>query len=225
MSEKQPTAIAGTQRSAEQDAQCAHAGDPARLADSAPAQGAAVDFDETEEALLARYLIGDDLAFERLERQYRPWLYVFFRRSGVPHEVTLDLVQNSLVALLLVRDSGTYEPSHPLKVYMNRVAINQLTEHWRDEARRKRRIRLPVSDRLGEPGDETGVDLEDLLGCIRRLQKNHRDYILSCGRHGLGEMSHAEMAAAIGCSEQAVSKISRRAREELKRLLEKRGYR
>ncbi len=125
-----------------------------------------------------------------------------------PEEVDADdLVQEALVRALALRPLGEYsEPG----AYLRRTILNLASNTRRQLGRRRRAIsRVVASDSSAEAYPS---DLGDLL----RLRPSERAAVYLSVVDGL---SHAEVAAALGCSEAAarnrVSRALRRLRIEL----------
>src|SRR5690348_17805338 len=93
---------------------------------------------ESDETLIKRAFLGDQVAFEGLVRRYRPALLSFVRRYGASDEQGEDIVQSVFLQCYLFLPQLSQHLSYkrsalPLQAWLFRVAINRCV----DEARRK----------------------------------------------------------------------------------------
>jgi RNA polymerase sigma-70 factor, ECF subfamily len=149
-----------------------------------------------------RALQGDDAAYRRalgvLSQRLRGY---FRRRLGDAFDDAEDLVQETLMALHLHRDS--YDPASPVGAWATAIARHKLVDRWRRQGARGgvhehlddvHEAHLPVA----EPEGGTRLDLARLLA---RLPEAQQRAIRLCKLEGL---SSFEAAAQTGVSESAI---------------------
>jgi DNA-directed RNA polymerase specialized sigma subunit len=67
--------------------------------------------------------------------------------------------------------------------------------------------------------------LRDIEVAFARLSEVEQNYLLLCKEHGMGELSHGEIAERLGTSPQYISQVSKRALVRLRKQLRGQGYR
>ena len=174
--------------------------------------------DRSDEYLMAAFARGDDSAFDRLaERWWRP-LVSYFRRKGLLCDDAEDLAQWTLVKLFSTRRKGTWHPGHLLRPYLFTIAQRVGIEHFRNQRREKALNEAMVRD-------AAKVDLprglkERLHWAIRCLPEPEQTCILVCGKHGVGDLEHNDIARMMGRSAPRIAELCQRGRSLLREMLE-----
>jgi RNA polymerase sigma-70 factor (ECF subfamily) len=185
-----------------------------------------------DEALLAAFLQGDDGAFGQLCSRHEPLVLALVRRFARSPEDARDLAQRTFLrALQAARRTarrgprgGTRERSDGGLVFRRwlvRIAVNLAKNHARDEAR-ARRVALAALGRA--EGRE--ADAPDLLQ-RREEQRRLRRAVVSLPRRQRevltlridAELPFAEIAAALGITENAAKVNFHHATRALRALL------
>lgn len=89
----------------------------------------------SDEQLLARYLSGDECAFEHLVKRYRPDLLAFLSRLMGDTAAAEDVTQETL--LRLHRSAQKFESNRGLRPWLFSIAANAARDHHRYHARRQ----------------------------------------------------------------------------------------
>ncbi len=171
---------------------------------------------ETDEALMERYLVGDVAAFDALFDRYAPRLYRFFQRSFGARAVAEDLLQTTLLKLHSAR--RTYRMGMPLKPWLFTVAARVRLDEWR------RRMRKDVKEddldeEIAAPAKE-GIDKqaqETVRAAVTALPEAQRTVVQL---HYFEGLSFKEIGDILACSEGAVKLRAHRAYERLRSVLD-----
>lgn len=174
--------------------------------------------DERDDAaLVAAVLAGDQRAFTQLMRRHKDSLYRFVRGYVGDASEAYDLVQESFVAAW--RALARYDRQRSFGIWLKRIAINKCRD-WR----RRRAVRAFFYD--AEDIDRPGLDIaqpiaaakerEDELArlddAIAALPANLKEPLLLSL---MGEMSHRDIAEALGITAKAVEVRIYRAKRAL----------
>lgn len=180
---------------------------------------------QDDSQLIARFYAGDEAAFEVMAGRWRPRFFGFFFKLGFGAEDAEDLAQETLVQLYVTREGTPIDVDRPLEPFAFAVARNLAIRDWRK--RRARVITVPLSEAqsLAAAQRSSGALSGDLQECLRRLPEAQQTYFLLCGKHGLGELSHNEIAQVLGKWPAQVTAISQQARDRLRDCMERKGYR
>lgn len=106
----------------------------------------------SDEQLLARYLSGDECAFEHLVKRYRPDLLAFLTRLMGETAAAEDVTQETF--LRLHRSAHKFESSRGLRPWLFSIAANAARDHHRYHARRHA-ASLHAPLRSGDPEGST----------------------------------------------------------------------
>jgi RNA polymerase sigma factor CnrH len=121
-----------------------------RAAEDSPAPSAVRSAQpESDGALAARALRGDDAAFTALMTRHKGWTYQFVRRYVGNTADAYDVLQDTFFAAW--RALARYEPDRPFEFWLRRIALNKC----RDRSRREMVRRL-----IGARSDEA-MDISD----------------------------------------------------------------
>lgn len=176
--------------------------------------------------LLRGFYRGEEAAFDALLRRWEPRLLRFYRNFGFAPEDAADLFQEFSVRLYLTREQLLIDLSiEAVAPYLQTIARNvarrELHRRRQQEAREAHSAGLRLCRAVGLP-DEV---IEDVLEEITRLPSLEQQYLRLCKNHGLGELSHSEIAGVLGTSPQYITHISGRSLQRLRKRLLQAGYR
>ncbi len=167
-------------------------------------------------------------AFERLAEQYQPFIRGCVRRFIKERTAVEDLSQE--VLLRLYRSRGRYQPTAPLRAFLQRIIRNLCVNHMRYTRRRPAcslndigRDGITISESIPDDHSSSPAHEADrneraltIRAAIDRLPGNQRVALVLSSLHGLGNL---EVAESIGLSNAAVKSLLWRGRENLARYL------
>lgn len=180
---------------------------------------------DSDAALAARAVDGDDQAFSLLVRRHKNGLYGFVRRYVGDGDPAVEVIQETFVAAW--RALRRYDPARPFGVWIRAIALNKC----RDRARRAAVRRLVFADRDADspearhqpdpsPDAESsmlqGQRLAALERSIAKLPPKLKEPVLLTY---FGELSQQQAAELLGISVKAVETRLYRARHRLAELL------
>jgi len=169
--------------------------------------------------LMARVADGDNGAFDVLLVRHRRWVVnLAWQYAGDAAEAE-DLAQEAFVRVYRARRK--YPPTAEFTAYLRRVAVNLCL----NEARRRRRH--PTDSWSGQDDPETAADLPDVLlaraeltqrvrAAVKQLPDSQR---MAVTLRRYEDLSHQEIARAMGCSVSAVESLLHRATQNLRKAL------
>lgn len=156
--------------------------------------------------LLRRYAeAGDEDSFRLVARRYLDFVYVVCLRDLGDRQAAEDATQETFIAL--ARRAGRLRVGTVLPSWLFVVALRRCQEVRRKEARHHRLMQPPKS-----PADSTDAAM-DLQLALARLSAADREVVIL---RELMEYSHAEVARAIGISENAARMRADRAMKQLR---------
>lgn len=181
---------------------------------------------DTEDIILMQRLAaGDDLALNAIMQRWKERVGAFLFRLTANSETALDLTQETFVRLYSSRLK--YKPSAAFSTFLFHIAANLARSHARWKGRHPT---IPLNDADGnpiaEPQDlqpmpDEKAELKERTALVRTaIDSLPEDLKQPLLLSTLEEMSHAEIAKALGCSEKAVEVRIYRARQKLKALLD-----
>lgn len=174
--------------------------------------------EQSDEALMARFVDGDKAAFRALFDRYAGPLHGMLRRALPRDDDARDLVQQTF--LHLHRARADFKPGARLKPWLYTIALNLKREYFR------RRARKPETaldfERHREPSVEPEVESRfehaaDVRAAVARLPESQRSVI---ELHWFEDMSFAEVADTLGLGRSAVKVRAHRGYKRLRQLLE-----
>jgi len=183
------------------------------------AGGGAREAAREEAALLGAWLVGDDDAFGELVRRHEPLVLSLVRRYARSPEDARDLAQRTFLrafesarrALTRGGAAGGASGAVPFRRWLVRVAVNLGKNHRRDEGRSFRSAEALAAGAPAEAGGPSAVERlerEQAAARMRRavlgLPRRQRE-VLTLRLDG--ELPFAEIAAALGVTENA-AKVS-----------------
>ena len=173
---------------------------------------------------------GDIQSMDQLAKAVTPMLQAYIYRLTLNYDFALDLTQDTL--LDMVKSLWRLEKAKSFQAWLFRTALGKVQHHFRDKER-KRKIQMSVieKERLLE---RVSYDLNDGLSyaqrkelsdvifeAMKKLKMNYRNILtLRC----LEQMSHAEIAIAMDCSELQSRVLFCRAKNSLRKQLYRHGY-
>lgn len=181
-----------------------------------PVPDAAEVYDEA--ALIRRAQGGDEAAFARLYRaHYAAVVGCLYRRTGDAHAAE-DLAADTFLSAL--KGIGKYRVTDvPLRMWLLRIATNA-ANRWAKARQRLGLVRIAGAE--GEAGSEADrrAAMEEAQAALLSLRPEHQA-VLSL--HYLESLGVEEVAAVLGCRIGTVKSRLARAREALRRELERRS--
>ena len=123
-----------------------------------------------------------------------------------------DLVQTALLRTARRWPRARQQP----EAYARRVLVNLAKDRWRLMGRRVGEV--AVQDDVVEPADDAVLERERLLAAIRTLPAGQRAVLVL---RFLDDMSVAETAAALDCTEGTVKSQTSRALDRIRGVLER----
>jgi RNA polymerase sigma factor (sigma-70 family) len=174
-----------------------------------------------EQALMSAYAAGDSAAFEPLFRALAPRLLGFFRRSGLSHEVSEDLVQATFVRLHQARDR--YRPGAPVRPWLFTIGTRVRLDHLR-KLRRSPAAADKDVDALEDPLEAAEPELSHRADSVRdALDQLPPALRVVVHLHRFEELSFPEIGEVLGINAGAARVRAFRAykmlRERLRPLL------
>ena len=184
-----------------------------------------MDFTHDADVMLMQRLAGgEDLALNELMARWRERVAAFLLRMVGDHATAMDLTQETFVRLYTSRHS--YKPVAAFSTYLFHIAANLARSHARWKLRHPT---VPMEDEHGdlvhEPVDpqltpDAAAALHEKTTLVNQaiasLPAELREALLL---FTVEDMSHADIAAMLGCSAKAVEVRVYRARQALKESL------
>ena len=88
--------------------------------------------------LIAAIATGDQIAFERFDQKYRPWLVAILRKAGVQGEDCYDLAQTCLVDATTGLKNGNFRAESTIKIWLMSIMRHKFWDYKRFERARGR---------------------------------------------------------------------------------------
>lgn len=177
--------------------------------------------------LLRRFYGFDEAAFDELIRRWRPQFQRLFVRCGFPIDECEDLIQELAVRIYLTRERLGIDIRQPAAPYLRTMARNLAARELRNRWWRSDRWEaIGVEERFEAAPEGVPEALHrDLETAFSKLPEVEQNYLLLCKEHGLGELTHGEIASKLEVSSAYVSQVSKRALARLRKHLRGQGYR
>ena len=174
--------------------------------------------DGTDNELAKRAAAGDRASFAALvERHYDMLHRLAWRWSG-SRESAEDIAQDVVVKLATAIRS--FRGDAAFSTWLYRIAYSTAIDHIRARQRiiptEPSNVVMMIDASASEAPEETGIG-DELWQAVRALPGQQRDAVLLVYAE---EMSHAQAAGIMGCSEKTVSWHLHEARKRLKTSLE-----
>lgn len=166
---------------------------------------------------MSAYAAGDEAAFEPLFRALAPRLLGFFRRSGLSHELSEDLVQATFVRLHQARDR--YRSGAPLRPWLFTIAARVRLDHLRKQRRSPAASDTDV-DLLQDPSEPEAPELSARAVSVRdALDSLPPGLRVVVHLHRFEELSFPEIGEVLGINAGAARVRAFRAYKLLKQRL------
>ncbi len=174
--------------------------------------------DESDETLSRRAALGDRNAFSNLLTRHYDRIYRLAWRWSGKRDAAEDIAQDVCVKLAVA--IRTYRGDSSFSTWLHRIAYTTAIDHLRQGQRMlavepSEIVRL--ADSLPDLSQENPIDGAEMWEAVRNLPPQQRDAVLFVYGE---EMSHAEAATRLGCSEKTVSWHIHEAKKRLRILLE-----
>jgi len=158
----------------------------------------------------------DPRAFEHLFQKYHAKIFRFLALRTASRELAEDLAAQTFLNALEHLDR--YRPTAPFSAWLYRIARNLLVDSYRVSGRT---VQLDEALDLGFDAGiveraERSLQRDALHGALRQLTDTEREVLLLRVN---GDLTHAEIASALGKSEAAVKVAYMRAVQHLRTLL------
>ena len=183
---------------------------------------------DADVVLMQRLAGGEDLALNELMSRWRERVASFLLRMVGDHATAMDLTQETFVRLYTSRHS--YKPMAAFSTYLFHIAANLARSHARWKSRHPT---VPMEDEQGDlvhepvdpqlsPDDAAALHEKTAMvnKAIAALPTDLREALML---FTVQDMSHADIAATLGCSAKAVEVRIYRARQMLKDALKNYG--
>jgi RNA polymerase sigma-70 factor (ECF subfamily) len=161
---------------------------------------------DSDEALMAAYVAGEDAAFAILFKRHAPVLIGMMRRHVRREEEANDLLQQTFLQLHRARHD--FRPGSMLRPWLYTIAMNCIREHFRRLGRRKESELTPdvestltADDPSLESLEEARLARDRLLAALAQLPQNQREVI---EMHWFQGRPFQEVAQILGASLSAV---------------------
>jgi RNA polymerase sigma factor CnrH len=183
--------------------------------------------DESDGALAARALQGDDAAFALLVSRHKGWAYQFVRRYVGNSADAYDVLQDTFFSAW--RALARYERDRPFEFWLRRIALNKCRDRNRRETVRRligARSGAEESDEIQDPAPgpsaltEGDQELRLLERYIAKLPRSLMEPLLLTALEGL---SQEEAGKLLGISAKAIETKVYRARMRLTAVFGPRG--
>jgi RNA polymerase sigma-70 factor (ECF subfamily) len=170
---------------------------------------------DSDEALMAAYLAGEEMAFRRLFLRYRGPLHRLMRRAVSDHHDAEELVQQTFLHLHRARHD--FRPGSRLRPWLYTIAVNVRHQHVRRLMRHRRKLRAVAAERAGDATLPPNLLLfRTVRRAVATLPTAQRHVV---ELHWFGGLSFAEIAARLGASPVAVRIRAHRGYEKLRERL------
>ena len=183
---------------------------------------------EDDETLVARTQKGDPAAFDVLVGRYKERLYATVYHMTANHEDANDLVQDAFIKAF--RSVGSFRGHSSFYTWVYRIAMNRTINFLK---RRKNRNQYSLDDL--DSSIQTDPDLVEMMShvtprrevglkelhvklneALQKLSESHRAVVTM---HDIQEMTHADIAKVLKCSEGTVRSRLFYARQQLQGFL------
>jgi len=179
--------------------------------------------------LLQRFYEFDETAFDELMKRWRPKFRKMFWQCGIGRDEAEDLLQELAVRIYLTRERLAVDTRLPVAPYLRTMARNLAAGALSGRVKGSNRAltsAVGLEERTAEPQSPVpAAVLRDIEVAFSRLSEVEQNYLLLCKEHGMGELTHGEIAERLGTSSQYISQVSKRALARIRKQLRGQGYR
>ena len=183
----------------------------------------------TESELIPRLREGDEDAFRELVTAFRDRVYNTVLSIVLQNEDAEDIAQD--VFIQVYRSINSFAGNSALSTWIYRIAVNRSLDHLRGKKRQKRfgnisslfgRDNEPVNTatEFQHPGvaAEQKENAAILFAAVKKLPDNQQAAFVLNKAEGL---SYNEIGEVLGISESAVDSLLQRAKQNLRKLINK----
>ncbi|MHC4544504.1 MAG: RNA polymerase sigma factor [Planctomycetota bacterium] len=175
--------------------------------------------------LVKRAQLGDKESLNRLAELARERLYTYVYRLTLAHELTQDILQESMLEMFKFLDK--LEKAEGFWPWLRRIAANKVRNYYGHKQHRKTVSLSEIGDKSLQKDSQEGVaDLireelkQTILSAMQQLKPRHRHIlVLRCYE----QMKYSEISEEMGCSEFGARRLFYRAKKSLAKQLARRG--
>ncbi len=169
-----------------------------------------------EQGEIRRSLQGDHEAFESLVRRYQRMIYALtYRMTGTAADAE-DLTQETFIRAH--QQLPAFRADAKFSSWLYRIAVN-LSLNWRQRLARREQLHAEWGEGQSSSASDQKLSQRVQEALLQLDPKQRAAVVLTT----YDELTHAEAARVLGCSETTVSWRLFAARRKLKRLLQKSG--
>lgn len=179
--------------------------------------------EDAPEALLERYLAGDDEAFCILVERYEEKLFAFIARMVGDTHLAEDVFQQVFVKV--AKNAAAYDGRASFSTWLFRIARNTALDEIRRRTRRPEEFRPGERDMEAVPDRKVETPLEKMTreelgraidGALSQLPEEQREAFLLKEE---GELDFGEISLILGCGRETAKSRFRLAVGKLRTLL------
>jgi RNA polymerase sigma factor (sigma-70 family) len=180
--------------------------------------------DPGDASLIVAARAGDQVAFAKIMRQHKGWLYQFIRRYVGDRDEAYDVLQESFVSAWGAL--SRFDPERPFEAWLRRIALNKCRDRARRSAVRRTALRLfgmgeneaASASTAPAPDSQARVDhaLRRLESAVARLPRNLKEPLVLTMLEG---MSHRDAGELLNINAKAVETRVYRAKRLLATML------
>lgn len=180
----------------------------------------------SDESLMARYVAGDEKAFEAVYRRHRAPLRRFFARQCGSDATAQELAQEVWFRVIRAVQNGNYSADGRFAPYLYRIARNHLIDWYRKTGSYRE---LEMSETVEDEAEAANLEqsaarnpeqalgdkqaLRNVMSAIEELPPEQRTALMM---YLESEMSYEEIAEATGTNRETVKSRLRYARQTLR---------
>lgn len=175
---------------------------------------------ESDHDLVERVKRGDMAAFDQIMLRHQEAVAGFVRGYVRSADLAEDLTQNVFIKAYM--GLARYRPAKPLRHWLLAIAHSVGCDHWNKERTQRRHLPLHECGEWLAEREEDGAPVTDdtVAQAMQRLRPGERETLNLLYLEGL---SVAEVAQAKGWNRDATKMRAYRARNKLRKLLERDG--
>ena len=168
----------------------------------------------TDEELMARYLRGEDSAFELLYQKHSGKVYAYLKKKLKSSEEVEELFQSAFLKFHRVRSN--YDPKYPVLQWLFVIVRSLLIDHYRKAGRQIEVTDTPIenfSETMSQNHSEPSLITERVDALLESLPEEQRDIVT---RRVINDQTYEEIALSLNRSEQSVRQAVSRALKKIK---------